>query len=112
MIIDCTHSLCPKGKYCIVTSPRKIGATSNAERIALERGHKEIGTEIGYQIRYFNRSDDVTTRLIFCTTAVVLRKMMGNDGGLKRCGVLVVDEVHERDIHSEFLLTTIKDKLL
>eukprot|EP00392_Amoebophrya_sp_AT5.2_P002654 g2659.t1 len=104
-------SIVPKGKYVIVTQPRKIAAVTNSERIASERGHKVVGGEIGYQIRYHNITDDITTRLVFCTTAVVLRRLF-EDPGLKRCAALIVDESHERDIHSEFLLTTIKDKLL
>ncbi|CAD7960915.1 unnamed protein product [Amoebophrya sp. A25] len=101
----------PKGKYVIVTQPRKIAAITNSERIATERGHSVVGGEVGYQIRYHNKTDDITTRLVFCTTAVVLRRLF-EDPALRRCAVLIIDEVHERDIHSEFLLTTIKDKLL
>lgn len=104
-------SIVPKGRYVIVTQPRKIAAITNSERIASERGHSIIGGEVGYQIRFHNKTDDITTRLVFCTTAVVLRRLF-EDPALKRCACLIVDEVHERDIHSEFLLTTIRDKMM
>lgn len=99
----------PKGKYIIVTQPRKIAAITNAERVCVERGLNYVGKEVGYQIRFHNKTTDYT-RLIFVTTAVVLRRLF-EDPLLKRCAVLVVDEVHERDIHSEFLLTVIKEKI-
>ena len=88
-----------------MTQPRKIAAITNSERVCVERGLAEVGHEVGYQIRFHNKTNEKTTRLIYCTTAVVLRKLF-DDPLLHKCAVLIVDEVHERDIHSEFLLTS------
>lgn len=101
--------ICPSGQTVIVTQPRRIAAITNSERVCQERGLHEVGREVGYQIRFANRTTE-ETRLIYCTTAVVLRQMHGDPAMLK-CSVLVVDEVHERDIHTEFLLTTIKQNI-
>lgn len=91
-----------KDRYVLVTQPRKIAAVTNSERVCAERGLNVVGHEVGYQIKFHNKTC-ASTRLVYCTTAVVLRRLF-EDPTLRNCAVLVIDEVHERDIHSEFLL--------
>lgn len=65
-----------RGSECniICTQPRRISAISVAARIANERG-ENLGQSVGYQIRLeSNRSEQ--TRLLFCTTGVLLRKLV------------------------------------
>uniref|UniRef100_A0AAY4EET9 RNA helicase n=1 Tax=Denticeps clupeoides TaxID=299321 RepID=A0AAY4EET9_9TELE len=61
----------------------------------------------GYQIRMENRSGD-STRLLYCTTGVLLRKLQ-QDRLLRSLTHIIVDEVHERSVQSDFLLTILKD---
>uniref|UniRef100_A0A8B9K038 RNA helicase n=1 Tax=Astyanax mexicanus TaxID=7994 RepID=A0A8B9K038_ASTMX len=61
----------------------------------------------GYQIRMENRSSD-STRLLYCTTGVLLRKLQ-QDRLLSSLTHIIVDEVHERSVQSDFLLTILRD---
>jgi ATP-dependent RNA helicase DHX57 len=94
------------GKCSIIcTQPRRISALGVAERVATERCCK-VGSLVGYQIRLESkRSRD--TRLLFCTTGVLLRRLM-DDTELDGISHVVVDEVHERTIDGDFLLVILK----
>uniref|UniRef100_A0A673N0X8 ATP-dependent RNA helicase DHX29 n=1 Tax=Sinocyclocheilus rhinocerous TaxID=307959 RepID=A0A673N0X8_9TELE len=87
----------------VVTQPRRISATSLASRVSL-CGKTSL---CGYQIRMENRSGDAT-RLLYCTTGVLLRKLQ-QDRLLSSLTHIIVDEVHERSVQSDFLLTILKE---
>ena len=93
----------------ICTQPRRISAISVAERVANERC-EPLGRSVGYQIRLeAKRSDD--TRLLFCTTGVLLRRL-ANDAELSGVSHIIVDEIHERGINEDFLLIILKDLIV
>ncbi|KAL8505164.1 hypothetical protein ACS0TY_016392 [Phlomoides rotata] len=99
-----------RGASCniICTQPRRISAISVAARISSERG-EQIGETVGYQIRLeSNRS--AQTRLLFCTTGVLLRKLV-EDPVLTGVTYLLVDEIHERGMNEDFLLIILRDIL-
>ncbi|XP_066459173.1 3'-5' RNA helicase YTHDC2 isoform X2 [Eleutherodactylus coqui] len=89
------------------TQPRRLAAIAVAERVAAERGEK-IGQTIGYQIRLESRVSPKTL-LTFCTNGVLLRTLMAGDTTLSAVTHVIVDEVHERDQFSDFLLTKLRD---
>lgn len=65
-----------RGASCsmICTQPRRISAISVASRISSERGEK-IGETVGYQIRLESKRS-AQTRLLFCTSGVLLRQLV------------------------------------
>ncbi|XP_021572066.1 ATP-dependent RNA helicase DHX29 isoform X2 [Carlito syrichta] len=63
----------------------------------------------GYQIRMESRACE-STRLLYCTTGVLLRKLQ-EDGLLTNVSHVIVDEVHERSVQSDFLLIILKEIL-
>jgi hypothetical protein len=65
-----------RGADCsiICTQPRRISAISVAARVASERG-EELGETVGYQIRLESKRS-AQTRLLFCTTGVLLRRLV------------------------------------
>jgi len=84
---------------------RRISAIAVADRVASERA-ETVGQTVGYQIRLeAKRSRD--TKLLFCTTGVLLRRLQG-DPLIKGVSHIFVDEIHERDINSDFLLIILK----
>ncbi|XP_051972573.1 ATP-dependent RNA helicase DHX29-like [Xyrauchen texanus] len=95
----------------VVTQPRRISAMSLASRVSQELGSDDRpggkNSLCGYQIRMENRSGD-STRLLYCTTGVLLRKLQ-QDRLLTTLTHIIVDEVHERSVQSDFLLTILKD---
>ena len=92
----------------ICTQPRRISATSVASRVAQERG-EAIGTTIGYKIRLESKTSQ-STRVLFVTTGVLLRRLT-EDPLLNGVSHVVVDEVHERSLDSDFLLVLLRDVL-
>jgi ATP-dependent RNA helicase DHX29 len=95
-MIDSGH-----GGYCniICTQPRRIAAISVAQRVADERCESSPGLDdslVGYQVRLESARSD-KTRLLFCTTGILLRKLAG-DRTLNDVTHIIVDEVHERSL--------------
>ncbi|NUM88905.1 MAG: ATP-dependent RNA helicase, partial [Bdellovibrionales bacterium] len=89
-----------------VLEPRKIAATSASQRIAEENGW-ELGQEVGYQVR-FDRRFGASTRLLFLTEAILLRKLL-QDPELRGVGCVVLDEFHERSIHVDLALGALRE---
>ncbi|KAL1683937.1 P-loop containing nucleoside triphosphate hydrolase protein [Schizophyllum commune] len=90
----------------VITQPRRLSAISVAQRVSAERVNDG---SVGYSIRGESTSTP-ETKLLFCTTAVILRRMASQEG-LRGVTHVVVDEVHERSIDSDFLLRELKDIL-
>lgn len=67
---------CLRGAGCniICTQPRRISAISVAARVSAERG-ESLGETVGYQIR-LEAKRSAQTRLLFCTTGVLLRRLV------------------------------------
>ncbi|KAI5068622.1 hypothetical protein GOP47_0016967 [Adiantum capillus-veneris] len=93
----------------ICTQPRRISAISVAERVAVERG-EQLGESVGYKVR-LEGMRGMSTRLLFCTTGILLRKLMA-DPDLKGVSHVIVDEIHERGMNEDFLLVVLKDLLV
>ncbi|KAF9359069.1 hypothetical protein BGX26_000246 [Mortierella sp. AD094] len=90
----------------VCTQPRRIAAIGVAERVAVERA-TDIGQQVGYAIRGENRSSR-NTKLLFCTTGILLRRLH-SDPTLQNITHVMVDEVHERSVDSDFLLIILRD---
>ena len=108
--------------FIVCTQPRRISAIGVATRVAQERGESIDGTtsSVGYSVRGASRRTS-KTRLLFCTTGVLLRRMQQQDmllDGRSTTGRpavkvthIIVDEVHERSLDSDHLLTLLRDML-
>ena len=77
-----------------------------AERVSEERVER-IGNVVGYQIRLESKTSS-STRLLFCTTGILLRRLE-SDPDLSDVSHVIVDEVHERSEESDFLLMILRD---
>ncbi|KAH9746579.1 DExH-box ATP-dependent RNA helicase DExH5 [Citrus sinensis] len=91
-----------RGAVCsiICTQPRRISAMSVSERVASERGEK-LGESVGYKVRLEGMKGR-DTRLLFCTTGILLRRLLV-DRNLKGVTHVIVDEVHERGMNEDLL---------
>eukprot|EP00913_Durusdinium_trenchii_P012268 g11520.t1 len=95
----------------VVTQPRRIAAITVAKRVAEELGEKVGEGVVGYKIRGTTVAGP-KCKLLFCTTGVILRRL-ANEGhnfmfGPKTVTHLLVDEVHERGVETDFMLTFLK----
>ncbi|XP_012273782.1 probable ATP-dependent RNA helicase spindle-E [Orussus abietinus] len=104
------NSCFKKRQHCniIVCQPRRIAAISIAKRVSEERKWP-IGSLVGYKVGMVNNTSH-DTRLTFCTTGVLLRKLINTKHMLDFTHV-ILDEVHERNQEMDFLLLVVR-KLL
>ena len=91
----------------IVTQPRRIAAVSVAERVAAERD-EPIGNSVGFAVRLHGTSPRDAANIEFVTTGVLLRRLM-RDQSLDGISHVMIDEVHERDINTDFLLVLLRE---
>jgi ATP-dependent RNA helicase DHX36 len=92
----------------IITQPRRISAIGVAGRISEERCEK-VGDTCGFSIKLEKKMSN-KTRLLLCTTGVLLRRLQC-DPDLASVSHIFVDEVHERDLNTDFLIIILKDLL-
>lgn len=89
------------GGEIVVMQPRRIAARMLARRVAWERG-VPLGGEVGYQVRFDNRTCP-GTRIRFETDGIILRRLLDRHdlGGV---GTIVFDEFHERHLYGDVML--------
>ncbi|KAK9846310.1 hypothetical protein WJX81_001334 [Elliptochloris bilobata] len=99
-----------RGAECsiVCTQPRRISAVGVASRVAQERG-ESVGGTVGYSVRLDTRAC-ATTRLLYSTTGVLLRRLQA-EPGLTSVSHVVVDEVHERSVDTDLLLLLLRNLL-
>ena len=93
------------GKKVGCTQPRRVAAVSVAERVAEEYGCR-LGEEVGYSIRFEDRTS-ARTCIKFMTDGMLLREAL-LDPMLEAYSVLMLDEAHERTIHTDVLFGLLK----
>lgn len=93
----------------ILLQPRRVAARAIARRIAEERGWS-VGREIGWQIRFENNAGP-ETRLLVATEGILTARLQ-SDPLLSEFNVVVLDEFHERSIHSDLAIALVREALL
>jgi len=90
----------------LMLEPRRVAVRATARRIAHERG-VEVGGEVGYQVR-FERRVGRETRLAVITEGILTRRLQ-DDPFLEGVGAVVLDEFHERSVHSDLAVAFLKE---
>ncbi|MFW6058018.1 MAG: ATP-dependent helicase HrpB, partial [Persicimonas sp.] len=90
----------------LVLEPRRVAARATARRIAYERG-VELGGEVGYQVR-FDRRISSDTKLAIITEGILTRRLQ-SDPLLEGVGAVVLDEFHERSIHTDLAVAFLRE---
>ncbi|CAI5464562.1 unnamed protein product [Closterium sp. Yama58-4] len=85
---------------------RRVAAMSVAARVAQEVGCK-LGHEVGYSIRFEDCTSDKTV-LKYMTDGMLLREFL-SEPDLASYSVMMVDEAHERTLHTDVLFGLVKD---
>ncbi|CAD5210946.1 unnamed protein product [Bursaphelenchus okinawaensis] len=97
---------CKDGKRIGCTQPRRVAAMSVATRVA-----EEVGTKLGHDVGYTIRFEDCTsekTRIKYMTDGMLLRELL-NEPDLGSYSVMMIDEAHERTLHTDILFGLVKD---
>ncbi|CAD0040894.1 unnamed protein product [Aureobasidium pullulans] len=100
------HGMTKDGKMVGCTQPRRVAAMSVATRVAEEMGVK-VGNEVGYSIRFEDATSDKTI-LKYMTDGMLLREFL-TEPDLGKYSALMIDEAHERTLHTDILFGLIKD---
>eukprot|EP00126_Sphaerothecum_destruens_P000316 Sdes_comp10372_c0_seq1m2027 len=93
------------------TQPRRVAAITVAKRVALEK-KATLGKEVGYAVRFDNQYDK-STKIKYMTDGMLLREAMagGKTTTLSGYSVIILDEAHERTIHTDVLFGVLKGVL-
>lgn len=97
---------CKNGMKVGCTQPRRVAAMSVAARVADEMGTR-LGGQVGYTIRFEDKSSEKTV-IKYMTDGMLLREFL-TDPELSTYSVIMIDEAHERTLHTDILFGLIKD---
>ncbi|KAJ3317198.1 DEAH-box ATP-dependent RNA helicase prp22 [Blyttiomyces sp. JEL0837] len=88
------------------TQPRRVAAMSVAKRVAEEVGCR-LGQEVGYTIR-FEDCTSPETKIKYMTDGMLLREIL-MDSDLRKYGIVILDEAHERTMATDVLFGLLKE---
>uniref|UniRef100_A0A1B6C691 RNA helicase n=1 Tax=Clastoptera arizonana TaxID=38151 RepID=A0A1B6C691_9HEMI len=88
------------------TQPRRVAAMSVAARVAEEMSVK-LGNEVGYSIRFEDCTSERT--IIKYMTDGTLHREFLSEPDLQTYSVMIIDEAHERTLHTDILFGLVKD---
>ncbi|MEU9819378.1 ATP-dependent helicase HrpB [Pseudonocardia alni] len=94
------------GGTVLVAEPRRVAARAAAARMSSLLG-TEVGGPVGYRVRGDARTGP-GTRVEVVTSGLLLRRLAG-DPELAGVSTVVLDEVHERHLDADLLLTLLLD---
>lgn len=92
-------------KSVACTQPRRLACVSLSKRVAYEM-LCEYESKVGYQIR-FEKNRNLNTEICFITEGLLLRQL-ALDSNFDQYDVLILDEIHERNLYGDFLLGVTK----
>lgn len=94
------------GRRIVVLEPRRLAARAAARRMADLLG-EDVGATVGYQTRDERRIGP-RTRIEVVTEGILTRRLQG-DPGLEGTGLVIFDEVHERNVPTDLGLAFLLD---
>ncbi|XP_053310618.1 probable ATP-dependent RNA helicase DHX40 [Spea bombifrons] len=83
-----------------VTQPRRVATLSVAQRVA-EEMHCDVGSTVGYQVRFDDCSSQDTV-IKYMTDGCLLRHTL-TDPDLLQYSTIILDEAHERSLSTDIL---------
>ncbi|MCD8523038.1 MAG: ATP-dependent helicase HrpB, partial [Saccharospirillaceae bacterium] len=90
-----------RGQKIIMLEPRRLAAR-NAARFMAQQLNEQTGETVGYRIR-LEQKISATTRIEVVTEGILTR-MLQDDPELNGVGLIIFDEFHERNLHSDLAL--------
>ncbi|MBR2463159.1 MAG: DEAD/DEAH box helicase, partial [Spirochaetaceae bacterium] len=93
----------------LVTEPRRLAAVVVASRHAQLLG-EPVGIRAGYRLRYDTCVSSATK--IHVMTDAILTRMIQADPALDGVSVIILDEFHERSLHTDLSLAFLKEIMM
>ncbi|MGB8859382.1 MAG: DEAD/DEAH box helicase, partial [Ilumatobacteraceae bacterium] len=94
------------GQRIVMLEPRRLATRAAAQRMASLLGER-VGETVGYQTRD-ERHIGPSTRIEVVTEGVLTRRLQ-HDPTLDGCGLVIFDEVHERNLPTDLGLALLLD---
>ena len=94
------------GGKILLTEPRRLAARAAARYMA-SRLNEQVGESIGYRVRHDTKCGP-RTRIEVITEGVLVRRIQ-NDPGLEGVGLVIFDELHERNVETDLALALLID---
>lgn len=107
--LELLNALWLAGQSIILLEPRRLAATNAAHYLAAQLG-EQVGARVGYTIR-FERKVSSLTRIEVVTEGILTRRLQ-NDPELSGVGLVIFDEIHERNLNSDLALALCRDAQL
>lgn len=89
-----------------ITQPRRVAAMQLAQRVSQDL-NCNVGSTVGYAVRFKDVTSPEQTMIKFMTEGLLLRELL-SDPLLIKYSVIMVDEVHERNLNTDILLGLLK----
>ncbi len=96
----------PAGARVVMLEPRRLAAVAAARWMARSLG-EEVGTTVGYAIR-FERRVSAATRIEVVTEGILTRRLL-EDPALEGVALVIFDEFHERSLNADLALALCLD---
>ncbi len=93
-------------KKIIMLEPRRLAAKSVAKRMASQL-LEDVGERVGYRVR-MEQAISKKTKIEVVTEGILVR-LLQNDNALSEYGLVIFDEFHERNIHSDLSLALTRE---
>jgi ATP-dependent RNA helicase HrpB len=90
----------------VMLQPRRMAARAAAARMAAEY-NQPVGGTVGYKIR-FDKKISSETSILVVTEGILTRRFL-SDPFLEGVSCLILDEFHERSIHSDLALAFVRE---
>ena len=94
-----------KGGVIACTQPRRVAAITIAQRVSQELD-SEVGEKVGYCVR-FEDCTSLSTKIKYMTDGMLVRESIG-DKLLLKYSFIILDEAHERTVHTDILFGIVK----
>lgn len=99
------EGFCRNRRMVGCTQPRRVAAMSVAKRVS-EEADCVLGEEVGYAIRFEDKTSR-KTRIKYMTDGVLMRETL-TDELLDKYAIVIMDEAHERSLHTDVLFAILK----
>lgn len=93
----------------VITQPRRVAASSVCRRVC-EEMNVELSKLVGYSVRFEDKTSE-ETKIKYMTDGSLVRECL-SDPLLSKYSVIMLDEAHERSIHTDILFGFIKKLLI
>lgn len=94
------------GQKIYLLQPRRVAAKNIACFLAQQLGEK-VGERVGYRLRNEKKVSHRTQ--IEVITEGILTQIIQNDAELSNCGLIILDEFHERSLHGDLAFALARD---